>query len=66
MKLLISFFMLSFQLGQIMRKMPGIFNNQQILHICDLSTLAGRKWAAKAVCQNARYKQDYMNVDRNS
>lgn len=53
-------------LGQIMRNMPGVFTNQQILHICDLSTLAGRKWAAKAVCQNARYKQDYLNVERNS
>lgn len=53
-------------LGQIMRNMPGVFTNQQILHICDLSTLTGRKWAAKAVCQNARYKQDNVNVERNN
>ncbi|XP_076094612.1 mediator of RNA polymerase II transcription subunit 24-like isoform X1 [Mytilus galloprovincialis] len=53
-------------LSQIMRNMPAVFTNQQILHICDLSTLTGRKWAAKAVCQNARYKHDYINVDRNS
>ncbi|XP_071158249.1 mediator of RNA polymerase II transcription subunit 24-like isoform X1 [Mytilus edulis] len=53
-------------LSQIMRNMPAVFTNQQILHICDLSTLTGRKWAAKAVCQNARYKHDYINIDRNS
>ncbi|XP_063421837.1 mediator of RNA polymerase II transcription subunit 24-like isoform X2 [Mytilus trossulus] len=53
-------------LSQIMRNMPAVFTNQQILHICDLSTLTGRKWAAKAVCQNARYKHDYVNIDRNS
>ncbi|XP_050418518.1 mediator of RNA polymerase II transcription subunit 24 isoform X3 [Patella vulgata] len=49
-------FMPSNMLPQLMKTMPGIFTNQQILHICDLSTLSGRKLAAKAVCHNSYLK----------
>ncbi|KAL5007754.1 hypothetical protein ScPMuIL_016560 [Solemya velum] len=41
-------------LSQMLKSFPGVFTNQQIVHICDLSTLAGRKIAAKAVSHNSR------------
>ena len=41
------------QLQQLMKTMPGVFTNAQLLQICDLSTLAGRKAAAKAICSNS-------------
>lgn len=52
MMIKLSFF--SFQLSQMLKSFPGVFTNQQIVHICDLSTLAGRKIAAKAVSHNSR------------
>ncbi|ESO96217.1 hypothetical protein LOTGIDRAFT_239364 [Lottia gigantea] len=49
-------FMPANMLAQLMKTMPGIFQNEQIIHICDLSTLGGRKLAAKAVCHNSYLK----------
>ncbi|KAK7109542.1 mediator of RNA polymerase II transcription subunit 24-like [Littorina saxatilis] len=40
-------------LPQLMKAVPGIFTNAQVLQICDLSTVTGRKSAAKAICSNA-------------
>ncbi|KAK3092255.1 hypothetical protein FSP39_000388 [Pinctada imbricata] len=41
----------------VMKSVPGVFDNQQILHICDLTTSTGRKVAAKAVCQNSKLRK---------
>ncbi|KAL8611936.1 hypothetical protein ACOMHN_034065 [Nucella lapillus] len=42
-------------LQQLMKTVPGTFANTQVLKICDLTTLAGRKVAAKAICNNSVY-----------
>lgn len=42
-------------LPHLMKTIPGVFTNAQILQICDLSTLSGRKIAAQAICTNSRY-----------
>ncbi|KAJ8313961.1 hypothetical protein KUTeg_008522 [Tegillarca granosa] len=43
-------------LPQLMKSVPGVFTNQQILHICDLSSQTGRKVASKAICQSSKFK----------
>lgn len=40
-------------LNQVMRALPGIFSDEEILRICDLSTVTGRKNAAKAITINS-------------
>ncbi|BFZ18949.1 hypothetical protein BsWGS_21988 [Bradybaena similaris] len=47
-------FMPQNMLNQIMKSLPGVFSDDQILRICDLATVSGRKIAAKAVCNNAQ------------
>lgn len=42
-------------LSHLMRSMPGVFTNTQILRVCDLTALAGRKQAAKAICSNSLF-----------
>jgi len=39
-------------LSQLMRSLPGVFSDDLILRICDLTSVSGRKIAAKAVCNN--------------
>lgn len=41
-------------LSQLMRSLPGVFSDEHILRICDLYTHAGRKIAAKAICNNTQ------------
>ncbi|KAK6967557.1 mediator of RNA polymerase II transcription subunit 24-like isoform X2 [Biomphalaria glabrata] len=50
-------FMPQNMLNQVMRSLPGVFSDEHILRICDLSTLSGRKMAAKAICNNAQIPQ---------
>ncbi|GFR93486.1 mediator of RNA polymerase II transcription subunit 24 [Elysia marginata] len=40
-------------LNQVMRALPGIFSDEEILRICDLTTVTGRKNAAKAITVNS-------------
>ncbi|KAK7489537.1 hypothetical protein BaRGS_00019171 [Batillaria attramentaria] len=42
-------------LPQLMKTLPGVFSNAQILQICDLSMLSGRKVAAQAISSNSRF-----------
>ncbi|XP_012943640.1 mediator of RNA polymerase II transcription subunit 24 isoform X2 [Aplysia californica] len=50
-------FMPQNMLNQLMRSLPGVFSDDHILHICDLSTVSGRKIAAKAICNNTLIPQ---------
>ncbi|KAH9525550.1 Mediator of RNA polymerase II transcription subunit 24 [Bulinus truncatus] len=50
-------FMPQNMLNQIMHSLPGVFTDEHILRICDLSTMTGRKIAAKAICNNAQIPQ---------
>ncbi|XP_021357333.1 mediator of RNA polymerase II transcription subunit 24-like isoform X3 [Mizuhopecten yessoensis] len=45
-------------LSQIMKSIPGVFSNQQIVHICNLAVPTGRKVAAKCVCQNSKIRPE--------
>lgn len=48
-----------FQLCQILKCIPGVFDNEKILQICDLTSSTGRKIAAKAICQSSRYEKNW-------
>lgn len=50
-------FMPQNMLNQMMRSLPGVFTDEHILRICDLSTVSGRKIAAKAICNNAQMSE---------
>ncbi|XP_059146180.1 mediator of RNA polymerase II transcription subunit 24-like isoform X2 [Physella acuta] len=50
-------FMPQNMLNQVMRSLPGVFSDDHILRICDLSTISGRKMAAKAICNNAHISE---------
>ncbi|XP_060574517.1 mediator of RNA polymerase II transcription subunit 24-like [Ruditapes philippinarum] len=45
-------------LCQILKCIPGVFGNEKILQICDLTNSTGRKIAAKAICQSSRFEKD--------
>uniref|UniRef100_A0A0B6ZVD9 Mediator of RNA polymerase II transcription subunit 24 n=1 Tax=Arion vulgaris TaxID=1028688 RepID=A0A0B6ZVD9_9EUPU len=47
-------FMPQSMLSQMMKSLPGVFSDDQILRVCDLTTVSGRKIAAKAICNNAQ------------
>ena len=46
------------QLSQLIKYLPGVFTNEHILQLCDLSNINGRKVAAKALCQNSRFTSE--------
>ena len=46
------------QLSQLIKCLPGVFTNEHILQLCDLSNIYGRKVAAKALCQNSRFTSE--------
>ncbi|XP_067650609.1 mediator of RNA polymerase II transcription subunit 24-like isoform X2 [Haliotis asinina] len=45
-------------LPQMMKTIPGVYSNSQVLQICDMSTATGRKVAAKVVCHNSRFLKE--------
>ncbi|XP_076472709.1 mediator of RNA polymerase II transcription subunit 24-like [Babylonia areolata] len=49
-------------LQQLMKTVPGTFANNQVLKICDLTSLAGRKVAAKAICNNSMYMDKAASI----
>ncbi|XP_052811866.1 mediator of RNA polymerase II transcription subunit 24-like isoform X2 [Mya arenaria] len=51
-------FMPSNMLSQILKCIPGVFENEKVLQICDLTNTTGRKIATKVVCQSARFERD--------
>ncbi|XP_025096611.1 mediator of RNA polymerase II transcription subunit 24-like isoform X2 [Pomacea canaliculata] len=55
-------FMPPTMLPQLMKTMPGVFSNAQILQICDLTMLTGRKVAAKAISSNSRFMDKTASV----
>lgn len=52
------------QVNTFVRILPNDFTAEQLLAMCDLTTPAGRRAAAKAVCQQARYNVIARGVHR--